>query len=167
MNHAGVGRERRKRILRQLDDAVDFLPTRAQAETVYAHYRDSNVLLNERFGISAVQTVFDEDFSRYPESESMRWTEEGANQALVNVLTAFEAVPVLAREDANALLKLAGRLEESNLTVAKELVNITAKYYPNLPRVKRKLTKYENPEPQPGSAPVGLWGRLKKRFSGA
>lgn len=73
-----------------LDNQGKMLPSRAEAEAVYQLYRTSNQALNQRFGLSEENTaIFNEDFSDYPNEPADVWNEARANQAISNLLKAF------------------------------------------------------------------------------
>lgn len=75
-----------------LDDSGKSLPSKADAQKFYATFREKNKRLNESFHISSNEYIFDDDFSDYPEESKDIWTEESANQAIINILKALSAM---------------------------------------------------------------------------
>ena len=76
-----------------LIEALDFgdkmLPSRKQAETYYSYFRDSNIALNNRFKITGLPSIFEEDFSSYPEHRTDLWDEDKANEAIKRILNLY------------------------------------------------------------------------------
>ncbi len=74
-----------------------MLPSREQAETYYSHFRESNIALNNRFRITELPSIFDEDFSNYPEHRTDLWDEDKANEAIKRILQLYSELAT-ARE---------------------------------------------------------------------
>jgi hypothetical protein len=74
-------------ITKNLDNSGKLLPSRKQAKEFYSFYKNSNKKLNTKFSINENnESIFNEDFSMYPEVEKDIWTEDSANQAILNIL---------------------------------------------------------------------------------
>lgn len=70
-----------------------MLPSRTDAQAVYQLYKNSNIALNKRYGLSHEnEAIFNNDFSNYPEKASDIWSEESANQAISNILKALNTL---------------------------------------------------------------------------
>ena len=81
------------KIKSDLIEALDFgdkmLPSREQAEAFYRHFRDSNIALNNRFKITRLPSIFEEDFSSYSEHRTDLWNEDRANEAIKRILNLY------------------------------------------------------------------------------
>lgn len=93
---------------RGLSNEGKLLPARKDAEEFYKYYRDSNRLLNNRFGISSNRFIFDDDFSSYPEAAVSEWTEKTANEAILNILKSV----VVEKRDIDTLKRVALKLKD-------------------------------------------------------
>ena len=67
-----------------------LLPARKTALEFYNHFRESNNMLNQRFGINKIQCIFNEDFEMYPEDQVDTWSEVSANDAIKRMLLIIE-----------------------------------------------------------------------------
>ena len=73
-----------------LDNSGKLLPSKDQAKEFYSNYINSNKKLNMKFSINKnIDSIFSEDFSMYPDTKKDIWTEDSANQAILNILKAF------------------------------------------------------------------------------
>ncbi len=79
----------RSDLTKALEFGEKMLPSREQAETYYSHFRDSNIALNTRFKITKLPSIFDEDFSSYPEHRTDLWDEDKANEAIKRILIQY------------------------------------------------------------------------------
>lgn len=115
MNTAGVGEALSTAIIDAAGDGPRAQPARSEAEAFYAPWRESNARLNARFGISAIPSIFNEDFDDYPERATPVWDLAGAERALDVVLGVLgrEANPMLVF-DPEDLLAAALALREDN-----------------------------------------------------
>jgi hypothetical protein len=121
-------------------DQEKMLPARAEARAYYERFLESNRRLNARFGVSAAESLFEEDFSDYPEEPKDVWTEESANSALVQLLHAFEATrPERMIEE---LREIAIAVGDSRPDLAIRLLQLALKIRPEGPLIKRKLAEF-------------------------
>lgn len=89
----------RQYLLSQLEDSLPKMqPARGDAAEFCSRYEDSNIRLNERFGISPNPKIFDDDFLMYPQEGQEKWTEESASLAIGELLRAFSKLPVSERQ---------------------------------------------------------------------
>ena len=90
-------------ILARIGGAGRLLPSQAGAREFLEPYRASNRRLNERFQISALPDLFNDDFSDYPATAQSDWTEAGATAALLASLAQLSeiapALPALSADD--------------------------------------------------------------------
>jgi hypothetical protein len=115
MNTAGVGEALSTAIIDAAGDGPRAQPSRSEAEAFYAPWRESNARLNARFGISALPSIFDEDFDDYPDQATPVWDLAQAERALDVVLGVLgreaNPMPVFDPED---LLAATHALRQSN-----------------------------------------------------
>jgi hypothetical protein len=79
-------------VRRSTDNQGKILPSREQAEAFDTKYRESNIELNKKFGLSdKIESIFDDDFSSYPELQEDTWDEETANKAIKSILKCFSS----------------------------------------------------------------------------
>lgn len=117
-----------------------MLPARAVARAYYDRFVESNRRLNRRFGISAAESLFEEDFADYPDEEQDVWTEESANAALVQLLRAFESTrPERLIEELREIALAAG---DSRPDLAVRLLQLALKFKPEGPLLRRKLAEF-------------------------
>ncbi len=84
---AALGQHVGSIIRKHLDSSGKSLPSRKDAEDFYAQFREMNKKLNQKFMISSCnEYIFDDDFSDYPDESQDVWTEESANNAILNIL---------------------------------------------------------------------------------
>lgn len=87
MNRSNINSAFAKLIKSGIDNNNPILPTREEAKEFYQRYQESNVAFNKRFNICEdYPDIFGEDFSRYPDISTDKWTEENTNQAILNIL---------------------------------------------------------------------------------
>lgn len=80
-------------IYQNLDNSSKLLPSRCEAMEFYSFYRESNKKLNSRFSLNSTNdSIFDEDFSIYPEESGDIWTEESANKAISNIICTINSI---------------------------------------------------------------------------
>ncbi len=129
-----------------LDNSGRLLPARAEAETFYSHFEDSNRRLAERFSGDIEGTFFDESFTDYPVEPQDAWTEETANRALGNLLQAAQDLSSLPPEDQALIGECAGKLEAIDPDASEQLRallerhgDMRASTQPLVERLKRNL----------------------------
>ena len=113
-----------KRVESHLDSSGKMLPARDEAEAFYQHFRASNENLRLRFFPDREQAVFSEDFAKYPQIATDRWTEDSANRAIGNLLNALEDITSIEVGDLNVLSDCALALEDHKPELAMELKNV-------------------------------------------
>lgn len=93
LNQAGVDprSDFSKFVNKFLDNEGKLLPSRDEAKVFYAKFRESNKKLNDRFGVSDNEFIFDDDFNAYPEISNDEWGEETANKAIANLILALKS----------------------------------------------------------------------------
>ncbi|MEZ9835555.1 hypothetical protein AB4341_18795 [Vibrio breoganii] len=130
----------RQIILYGADNSGKQLPSRNQAREVYARYRYSNTELNRKFNISKnYESIFDDDFSMYPDKSKDIWTEDSANQAFINLFNALSDIDV----NVDFLRDCAVALEKVDLNKSYKLMSMAHKARPCGHFIKRKLKEYE------------------------
>ena len=97
LNRSGL-RQKNTPLAEYISEAADntskLLPSEDAARRYYEQYRETNIKLNEEFGISdKYPAIFDEDFSQYPTERADLWTEESANRAITNIFAALSTNP--------------------------------------------------------------------------
>ncbi|WP_189400575.1 hypothetical protein [Arenicella chitinivorans] len=89
MLDAGVPVEVRKKVLEFIEDSERLKPSKQEAQEFYAHYRSSNIALNNRFNVSEKESIFSDNFDSYPEVSGDLWDANSVGRAvygLINVL---------------------------------------------------------------------------------
>ncbi len=80
-------------VTENLDNSGKLLPSKHQAKEFYSFYKNSNKKLNIKFSINENNdSIFNDDFSTYPQKRKDVWTEESANQAILNILKAVNSL---------------------------------------------------------------------------
>ncbi|WP_275287254.1 hypothetical protein [Halomonas elongata] len=74
-----------------LSNEGKLLPSRDDAKLFYEKFRESNKKLNDRFGVSGNEFIFDDDFNVYPEVFNDEWSEATANDAILNLIVALKS----------------------------------------------------------------------------
>jgi hypothetical protein len=157
MGRAGVPPGIRRRLRGALDNAGKLLPARADAESFYAHFRESNLRLNQRFKISDVPHIFSDDFDMYPREACDTWTEESANQAIRNVLNGLASLPVISDQELLRLKQAAISLAEIDEAGARKLERIVTRYEPGF------TLAIDRPPPPPPPPPPPIWRRAARK----
>ena len=103
-----------------LDNSGKLIPSRKEAEDFYNRYRDSNNKLNKEFGIIDDDSLFDDDFSIYPEKKSDIWNEEKSNIAFAGIFAAIK-VKEIKKGTITKLEKLSDKLNDINADSSKEI----------------------------------------------
>lgn len=81
----------KKFILQEMSNEGKMLPSRHEAQNYYDNFISSNIELNKKFKISSkYEDIFNHDFNMYPEEAHDVWTEEKANQAILNIFHSIE-----------------------------------------------------------------------------
>lgn len=120
-----------------------LLPKREDAIKFYNQFRESNILLNNRFNISDInEAIFDEDFSNYPEEGSEYWTEEIANETLSTILKNLDES--YGAINYNLFFQAAIKLEKIDLDLSYKLISMINLLFPNDQVVKQKIQQYNS-----------------------
>ena len=128
MNQEGLPFNLAKTLADHLDDKGKLVPARSDAMAFYQHYQHSNSMLNKRFQISSVDTIFGDDFSMYPEIAADRWSEASANLAIKNLLSAIIATPSITPEQLSLLEQGAHKLSGIDNVLSRRLLELTEGY---------------------------------------
>lgn len=100
-------------------------PSRRESKIYYEHYRESNKKLNERFKLNEIDSIFDEsDFG--PKTANYEWTEESANQTIVEILTWIDEV--MGKWTAHDLQDIAESLPAEKNEHREKLLEIARKF---------------------------------------
>lgn len=83
-------------------------PPRAEVQDFYAHFRESNRRLNQRFQLSTRPEIFDDDFSQFSAEGNENWNEHAADIAVDYLLTCLSE----AQAEIHALKKAARKSQE-------------------------------------------------------
>jgi len=116
-------------------------PSRAIAREYLAHYADSNISLNQRFGISPNPEIFSDDFSMYPEEDNDQWDDASAADALAKVLEIVDNVYGSLSTD--EIRDAAVALEKRKPELSYKLMSVAAKLRPEGRFIQRKLAHYQ------------------------
>jgi hypothetical protein len=143
MNVVGLSRSVRAIFKGHLDKSQKFLPARADARALYERYRQSNIELNNRFGICDRPSIFSEDFDDYPEGGNELWTEEAANRAIVNILRSAAPLTPPSEKEIDFLVQQALEAESEDTEMARRLLRIAEKFRPDGPAIRKSLGKYQ------------------------
>jgi hypothetical protein len=155
MNAQGYSRRLRNLLLGYADDAGKLLPARSDAQHFYEHFKESNRRLNGRFSINELDSLFEEDFSMYPEESADTWDEALANRALLNLLEGVNHLPVLEIREARWLHR-----------AAESLAGIDAQQAVALHMLAARLGGGEAPAPPDPGAHSPKWKRALKKWLG-
>ncbi|MDX2347090.1 MAG: hypothetical protein QNK11_09495 [Legionella sp.] len=99
VNYSGLTGSIESRIREGANNLGKSLPNRKDAEAFYARYLESNIKLNNKFTLSEThQDIFNHDFFDYSETSTDLWTEDSANQAIQNILSALTPLNALNAE---------------------------------------------------------------------
>lgn len=141
MNQAGVNNRLLRNIIsKNLNSNNKFLPCREEAEKFYALYHDSNIKLNKMFDISDNETIFNEDFSMYPEEGNQLWTEDTANEAIGQMIESLNET--YGSIDYNIIFQAALQLEKSNFDLSYQIMQMLYKILPQDPNIQNKWKNY-------------------------
>jgi len=116
MNRMKVPGQLRKSLLCYSGGSGKFQPAREDARAFYQHFRQSNKQLNEKYAINGNTCLFNEDFDMYPVESQDTWTEDSANQAILNLLEGVNHLPALDSRD----LRFLGKVSRRMVTIDRE-----------------------------------------------
>jgi len=143
MNQSGTRRYFRNIIASSIKDDSYLLPAKKEAFSFYSKFRESNRNLNNKFKINNREFLFDEDFSLYPKRPLDEWNETTANRAILELLEAFENVPLSKNTEIDLIRDAAIKMEILDRDMAENLMQIAARLRPEGEGIKRKLYGYE------------------------
>lgn len=128
-------------LMERIGEGQRLQPARQVALDYYQNFRESNRLFNQRFSVSPLDTLFDEDFSNYPEESSDQWTEESAGEFVIRILEIFDEV--YGELTADDLRDAAIRFEKNRLETSMKFMQAAHKIRPDGPIINKKLQEYE------------------------
>jgi hypothetical protein len=152
LNLIDMEEDKRAILFRRLNNAGKLVPARQEAIDFYAHFKNSNYLLNQRFKLTSEKFLFDDDFDHYPEAPGDQWTEDSANDAILGLLQGVKSMPIVAQGGEDLLCQCVSELRKIDIKSASELQLLLGKYYPGHGKHdwKQKIK--------------GLIGRLRRRL---
>ena len=116
------------------------MPSKDEAIHFYSKYKASNIKLNDTFNVcNKYNSIFDEDFSAYPDKAADLWDEDSSNQAIINI---FKSIKPLEKMDPEILIQSAIALEKNNLKLSFQLMLMAKSLRPDGPFIKRKVEAY-------------------------
>ena len=139
MNAAGLRARVAEPVLHSVPGGGRLLPSRAQAAAFLERYRASNRRLNDRFRITALPDLFDDDMTDLPEMPQNDWTDAGATAALRAILAELAgpqqaSVQAVTADD----FRLAAvAMAQSNPEAAYRMINAAAALRPHGPAIQR------------------------------
>ena len=104
------------------------MPSREEAARFYSEFDESNRQLNKRFSLNSDSSLFNTDFSQYPEKCSDQWTEESANNAIRNLLRGVRGLSTFDQNDIELIRECANKLSATDVDSAKKLNTMLDKY---------------------------------------
>ncbi|RLA52285.1 MAG: hypothetical protein DRR42_08005 [Gammaproteobacteria bacterium] len=113
-----------------LDNSGKLLPSRDQAIAFYEHFKHSNELLNKRFSLNDKHSLFEEDFSQYPNEAGDEWSEATANRAINNLLKGARDLPSFEEQDIEVMHHCARLLKTVDAYSSSRMLSILKKYSP-------------------------------------
>ncbi|AQA17040.1 hypothetical protein BST95_01235 [Halioglobus japonicus] len=113
-----------KDLMQHIPDSQPMLPSRKSAREFYEHFREGNLLLNEKFKISKDTTLFTEDFSKYPESDMDCWDEDSANAALEALIKGFLSANPVSSPDIEVIRRAANAIQPLDPSLSYDLINV-------------------------------------------
>ena len=127
-----------------------LLPSRKEAQIFYERFKEQNKLLNDRFSISDIPSIFHEDFSMYPISEDA----EGLSQSELNSIYKL-VIDDLVNEKPNVselndvqlsmvLKQIAISFTRKSLSEAIKLLEVASFLNPKGFYIKKKLFEYKS-----------------------
>jgi hypothetical protein len=97
ISQSGVDKFFGNEIRLNLSNGKKALPSILDAQQFYARYVKSNIELNKRYHLShSDNDIFNNNFSNYSVNRTDLWDEDSANQAIINVITSIDKIPVKA-----------------------------------------------------------------------
>ena len=162
LNLSGL-RQNNSQLAGHISEAADntgkLLPSEEAARRYYEQYRETNIKLNEEFGISdKYPAIFDEDFSQYPTERDDLWTEESANRAITNIFAALSTYPSGCNRS-HLLLNTAKELKHTQPELSYQLLQIILQEDPGSEEARKLLN---NLKKKRKSWPIAMLSRLFK-----
>lgn len=128
-------------LMQRIGEGKRLEPARQVALDYYQNFRESNRLFNRRFSVSSLDTLFDEDFSNYPEESGDQWTEESASEFVIRMLEIIDEV--YGELTADDLRDAASRFEKNRLETSMKFIQAAHKIRPDGPIINKKLQEYQ------------------------
>lgn len=119
-----------------------MMPSREEAYSFYKRYRKSNKKLNEEFLINSSPSLFNEDFELYPSEPEDKWDEITANSAILDLLAAFEEVPLSKNSEIDLIRDAAVKMEALDMDMASSLMDIAYRLRPQGAGINKKQEEY-------------------------
>ncbi|RLA49709.1 MAG: hypothetical protein DRR42_15150 [Gammaproteobacteria bacterium] len=110
-----------------LDNAGKMMPSRSEAIEFYERYKPGNSRLNERFHLNDREWLFDTDFDDYPEETDQDWSEDTANLAIKNTITALTDIRYVSDMEMERIASAAKKLRSSRPDLANRLFELVEK----------------------------------------
>ena len=144
MNGLGIRPGTVEAILARIGAGGRLLPSQDEARRFLDRYRDSNRRLNQRFRISALPDLFNDDFDDYPATPQSGWTEAGASAALLAALSQIAApTPAVGALTADDLRRAAAALQDLAPDAALRLINAAHELRPEGPTIGKLKAELE------------------------
>lgn len=129
-------------IRKEITSVGKYLPDRDKAMQFYQHYRQSNKLLNEFFTINDNEFLFSDDFSQYPNQDSVLDNPEVIN-FVDDLVKGIKRIPALSNNDINFIRDCAIELESYDLNKSLALMKLAQRMRPSGSTIKRKIALYQ------------------------
>ena len=139
MNAAGLRHREVEAVLQMVPAGGRLLPSRAQAAAFLERYRASNRRLNDKFKITALPDLFDDDMADLPDEPQNDWTEAGATAALRAILAKLTGTQQagLQAVTADDYLAAALAMTPANPEAAYRMITAAAALRPHGPAIQR------------------------------
>lgn len=148
-------------MLRSLEkkEKISILPKREEAISYYNNYSESNTLLNKKFSLANSISVFNEEFSEYPEESADKWTEEISDEVIRFLLKIIDQrMDIVSVDDLRESARLVGWRRPD---LAARLLLAVRRLQPRNVRTGKKLTMLEQVQSHTSIGSKLLWWRTK------
>ena len=122
-------------------DYIKMTPSRESAMAFYGKYRESNARLNAVLDLNIDASLFQEDFSDYPEDSADVWSEDVVNELLLKLLEEFDKN--FSALDADDLREAALAVGRTRPRTAVKLLKMAKAQRPDGLLIKRRLAEFE------------------------
>ncbi|WP_394242613.1 lipocalin/fatty acid-binding family protein [Vibrio astriarenae] len=129
-------------IIRENGDNSDKMsPSKEQAKCFYNKYLESNIALSTRFRVFNKDSIFDDDFSNYPECQKDIFTNDTAVKSIEQIFSNLEVVSQLLRPEDLYFLVANGndQYHKSSIRALKLAMRLTPDKNKNLKAKIREL----------------------------